>query len=128
MNLAGILKLKSEINSIQMRLALRRISFALKFDESQPRVPAGQTGGGQWTGSGGTGGRAVEVPARLQDVSIDRSKRHNRLAFRTENDCDEQYKRDIFQCRMVGLRSCYAQAMVRLVACERGHPVPPLNY
>lgn len=128
MDVAEILRFKSEINSIQVRLALRQVGFALKFDESQPRVPAGQTGGGQWTGSGGTGGGAIEVPARLQDSGVTRSKRHVRLAFRTENDCDEQYNRDIFQCRMVGLRSCYAQAMVRLVACERGHPVPPLIY
>ncbi|MFN3855597.1 MAG: hypothetical protein ACK4M0_14485 [Phreatobacter sp.] len=40
----------------------------------------------------------------------------------------QQYDRDIFHCRLVALRGCYAQAMVRLVACERGDPIPPLNY
>ncbi|KLK95056.1 hypothetical protein AA309_00220 [Microvirga vignae] len=50
------------------------------------------------------------------------------LQKRTLAQCEEQYDRDIFQCKMVGLRSCYMQAMVRKIACEKGHPIPPLNY
>jgi hypothetical protein len=38
------------------------------------------------------------------------------------------HQRDLFHCNMVGLPTCYSQAMVRLVACEKGHPIPPLNY
>ena len=41
--------------------------------------------------------------------------------------CEAQWNRDIFHCKMVGLPSCYAQAMVRLVACEKGEPIPPLR-
>jgi RHS repeat-associated protein len=41
---------------------------------------------------------------------------------------DEQYERDVFECSMLGLASCYAQAMVRYSACTRGDEIPPLNY
>jgi hypothetical protein len=41
--------------------------------------------------------------------------------------CDEIYRRDIFQCKMVGLPACYAQAMVRYAACQNGASLPPLN-
>jgi len=45
-----------------------------------------------------------------------------------EAECDAQYERDLFQCKMVGLRECYAQAMERYKACLAGQPVPPFNY
>lgn len=123
MDLAGILRFKSQIHSLQMRLALRKIGFALKFQEDQPRVPAGRPEGGQWTGAGET-----EFPVSLRETATVQDRKPAQLSFNSKADCDEQYERDIFQCRMVGMRSYYAQAMVRLVACERGHPVPPLNY
>jgi hypothetical protein len=43
-------------------------------------------------------------------------------------ECEEQYKRDLFQCRMVGLPECYQQALLRRTNCERGLQIPPLNY
>jgi hypothetical protein len=45
-----------------------------------------------------------------------------------EAECDAQYERDIFQCKMVGLPECYAQAMERYKACLAGQPIPPFNY
>jgi hypothetical protein len=35
---------------------------------------------------------------------------------------------DLFQCNMVGLPECYAQAMERYSACLAGRPIPPFNY
>jgi len=46
----------------------------------------------------------------------------------TRADCEAQWLSDIFHCNMVGLSACYSQAMVRLVACEKGQTIPPLNY
>src|SRR5215207_7512054 len=59
--------------------ALMRHYEALKFDQNQPRVPAGQSGGGQWTSG--------EASA---------AKRSSGLA----TECWSQYRRDIFQCKM----------------------------
>lgn len=82
--------------------------YARKFNPNQSRVPAGSPGGGQWDGGGGASTQSI--------------------GYRSQAFCDAQYQKDVFQCKMVGKRSCYAQAMTRLVACERGHTIPPLNY
>jgi hypothetical protein len=83
-----------------------------KFNPGQPRVPAGQPDGGQWTNVGGA--PVINVAARRRS-SI-------------EAECETQYERDLIQCRFVGLPQCYAQAMKRRVACQQGDPIPPLNY
>ncbi len=84
--------------------------------QNQPRVPAGNPDGGQWTDGGGSGGGA-------QDGASQRW-----IAASLEERCEKQLERDEFQCKMVGLRSCYAQAMQRYAACLRGQPIPPFNY
>lgn len=56
------LRTTSEIPSLRGRLAAVRLDVALfrlhralqKYDPGQPRVPAGQPTGGQWTGGGGS--------------------------------------------------------------------------
>lgn len=93
--------------------------LAAKYDPSQPRVPAGNPDGGQWADGDGDGG------SRLNDSLMLRS---SPAAMSSRAFCEAQWNRDIFHCKMVGLSSCYAQAMVRLVACEKGQPIPPLNY
>lgn len=65
--------------------------------------------------------RSREQPSGTAGRLIAASKR--RLAA-----CLEQYERDLFQCNLVGLKTCYQQAAVRWIACEKGHPIPPLNY
>jgi hypothetical protein len=35
-------------------------------------------------------------------------------------ECDEMHRRDLFQCKMVGLPSCYAQAYLRYTNCLNG--------
>ena len=45
-----------------------------------------------------------------------------------QEECDEQYRCDLIGCKFMGLRSCHAQAMIRLAARERGKPIPPLDF
>ncbi len=42
--------------------------------------------------------------------------------------CELQLERDLFQCNMVGLAGCYAQAHERYGNCLAGRPIPPFNY
>ena len=43
------LRLKAEIASLRFELALAPLGAKAKFNPSQPRVPAGNSDGGQWT-------------------------------------------------------------------------------
>ena len=98
--------------------AFQQLSLTVrKYNPGQPRVPAGEPNGGQWApaGAGAGDGGAQLVASR-------------RVSRSTEMQCDLQYQRDIFQCAMVSLRSCYQQAAARYAACLRGDPIPPLNY
>lgn len=50
----------------QAQLALLRFEQSARkanFSSDQPRVPAGQSGGGQWANGGGSGGQTVELSA-----------------------------------------------------------------
>jgi hypothetical protein len=51
-----------------------------------------------------------------------------RVSPALEAFCERQYDKDVFQCKMVGLPACYAQAALRYANCLRGLPIPPLNY
>ena len=92
-------------------------SYVRKFDPDQPRVAAGNQNGGQWTGgeANGQGQSATRLAARRISPAL--------LA-----ECEEQYERDLEECRMVGLSTCYQQAILRRSNCERGLQIPPLNY
>jgi hypothetical protein len=53
---SALLKIKSDLAAVEVLRALQRLSAAcdgMKYDPSQPRVPAGNSGGGQWTDGGG---------------------------------------------------------------------------
>ena len=86
-----------------------------------PELQRGDSNGGRWVGRDDS--RSITV-----DQKPIFNNRYASPAKNSEEYCDDQYKRDVFQCKMVGLRDCYAQAMVRLVACEQGKTIPPLNY
>lgn len=85
----------------------------VKFDPSQPRVAAGNTDGGQWTSANGLGGQRIAA---------------RRLSPAAEAECEQLRLRDEFQCRMIGLRACWAQAALRYANCLADLPIPPLNY
>lgn len=111
-----IIDLKCETAATRTDLKFRKMMHAFKsgFDPDQPRDEQGQ-----WTNAGpDTGASNGE-----QSPSGSFLASYSNMA-----ECNFQYKRDLFQCKMVGLSTCYAQAMVRLVACERGNPIPPLHY
>ena len=36
------------------------------------------------------------------------------------DECEIQYERDLFQCRIVAISNCYSQAIKRKVACDNG--------
>jgi hypothetical protein len=60
----------AEIASIRSSLAALRLCFAAivarKYDPDQPRIPAGQQGGGQWTdGDGGESERRVRLAGEI---------------------------------------------------------------
>jgi hypothetical protein len=84
-----------------------------KFDPDQPRVPAGNSDGGQWTSEGESGKGNVVVAAR---------------SSRSEAECMAQYAKDSFICRTVGTLLCWQQAAERLGACLSGRQLPPLNF
>ncbi len=107
-----IIKLKNETAAVHADLKFRKLMHAFKggFDPDQLRDEQGR-----WTNTDGAESESDENVPQLASYS-------------SSAECNAQYKRDIFQCKMVGLSTCYAQAMVRLVACQQGNPIPPLHY
>jgi hypothetical protein len=61
-----MLREKSRLLGDMFSLMLRReaLRLRLKYDPAQPRIPAGQPGGGQWAGAGG-GAASGETEFRL---------------------------------------------------------------
>lgn len=87
-----------------------------KYDPDQPRDDQGR-----WTD--GSASDATNANSSGSEFGFSRFASYSNIAA-----CNAQYRKDLFQCKMVGLPQCYAQAMVRLVACENGSQIPPLNY
>jgi hypothetical protein len=90
--------------------------FERKYDPDQPRVPAGNTDGGQWTSTAAVQLDDSEFPAPTP------------TAMSKNAICEAQWLTDSLICKIAKSRACWAQAMVRLVACENGTSIPPLNY
>ncbi len=102
--------LDSKIADLRYKVSAFRFSTLLrKFDPEQPRDEQGR-----WTD--GTGTAATLNPLNAF------------ASFGNSAACNAQYSKDLFQCKMTGNPQCYAQAMVRFVACENGGQIPPLNY
>lgn len=114
------LRRRADAAAARFSSALARAELELReYDPDQPRLPAGQPGGGQWTSEGEPPGGLSRIEAL---VAAARGRRN------TEAFCEALYEKDLFQCRLVGISACYAQAMKRYAACLSGQPVPPLNY
>jgi len=90
------------------------------FSQDQPRVPAGHPDAGQWT-SGGSPSGAGSDGNPLQSLVAATGRGLRAI-------CEAQFDRDIFQCRMVGLRSCYEQAYQRYAPCSARQQIPRFNY
>jgi hypothetical protein len=111
--------------TLEVRLEIAKAIRALlypgimqKFDSDQPRVPAGNPDGGQWT-SGGAG-RNADVTAH-PIVSAARSRQ-------SEVECNAQLATDAVVCNALHSRPCWAQARQRYAACLGGHQIPPLSF
>jgi hypothetical protein len=64
--------LKSELAYLRARVALRALApYFGKFDPDQPRLPAGQPGGGQWTDGDGGGSETPNGPGLSQELFSD---------------------------------------------------------
>lgn len=48
-----LLRLRCDYSALCFELAMLGLELAIKYDENQPRVPAGNPSGGQWTSGGG---------------------------------------------------------------------------
>jgi hypothetical protein len=111
-----------------------------KYSPDQPRVPKGTHDGGQWTSGSKAGADAPSTTPSPGDAKSGGGQRTNGAAQQTtrvaarrisparESECEAQYAADIFQCKMVGLMACYAQAALRYANCLQGLPLLPLNY
>lgn len=116
------LLVRKRIADIDLKLADLRFKVAHyrftnllhKYDPDQPRDDQGR-----WTDSAATD----PTNASSSEFGFSKFASYSNMAA-----CNAQYRKDLFQCKMVGLSQCYAQAMVRLVACENGGQIPPLNY
>jgi hypothetical protein len=99
---------------------LRRLIAKDGFKPDQPRAPAGNPNAGQWTSGDASAGPGSDGNP-LQSLVAATSRGLRAI-------CEVQLDRDIFQCRMVGLRSCYDQAYQRYASCLARQPIPPFNY
>jgi hypothetical protein len=109
------------------------LSELRKYSPEQPRVPKGDHDGGQWTSGSKAGADAPSTSPSPGDAKSGGGQPTNAVAQQTtrvaarrisparEIECEAQYAADIFQCKMVGLMACYAQAALRCVtriACK----------
>jgi hypothetical protein len=103
---------------LRFGLAAAKRNYARKYDPDQPRVPAGNPDGGQWTNGGGSAGQTT-------DFSGARRKR-------SEAYCWNQMQIDMLLCASLHpasrVAACRGQAMERYAACLTGKPIPPLPF
>lgn len=66
---AELRRLRADAASLRLQLALHRFGGRFKaFNPGQPRVPAGNPGGGQWTREGAAGGRLRLAGPKLPGI------------------------------------------------------------
>lgn len=103
-----------KLADLRFKVAHYRFTNLLrKYDPDQPRDDHGR-----WTDSAATDATNTSN----SEFSFSKFASYSNMAA-----CNAQDRKDLFQCKMAGLSQCYAQAMVRLVACENGSQIPPLN-
>lgn len=95
---ARLRRLKSALLGSIAETKLRQFERALKanFDPNQPRVPAGNPDGGQWTGTGGGGGTSGTSDGRVAQIP---PRRGRRRAGDAEATRAQLIRRDVSQAR-----------------------------
>jgi len=105
---------------------LRALNASFKYDPDQPRVPKGNSSGGQWASSEGADDNSAGTTVdELSDVLLVSNKPS--AAF-----CWNQLQIDDLFCNAqfpaTRRASCRRQAMERYANCITGKPLPPLNF
>ncbi len=117
----GLLERLATKGALRLRLerAVAVDRLLRKYSPNQPRIPAGNSGGGQWTGEGGANGAAPN------NNSV-------QLAAQSVQFCNNQLIIDNLKCNSVQpawyRAACRSQAMERYAACLTGRPLPPLPF
>ena len=108
---SSLLDLKTHLIAAQMHSLLR------KYRPDQPRVPAGNPDGGQWTED-----LASQVPASA------RTQVAGKWDLSREAECNEQLRLDEELCRAAGSRTCWSLTQPRWAACMKNDYVPTLRF
>ena len=130
-------EIKYQLAALRFETALIRhahVCGKAGFNPDEPRIPAGNPDGGQWTAGGAgfsPGGagftpRYSNAPAR-KPASYQFAARGSQSAAY----CWNQMQIDMLYCstlRPTIIRACRAQAMERYAACLAGKPLPPLPF
>jgi hypothetical protein len=103
-------------------------SIERKFSSDQPRVPAGNPEGGQWTNGGGASGSGSTVKTPTAETSKPGAHIAARISPEREAECELQYRQDTFICNTIGTASCWRQAAFRYSQCLIGGYIPPLYH
>ena len=103
--------------------------YARKYDPNQPRVPAGNADGGQWTSD------QTNLSMRDPSSAVGQPASYQLAAASGKQSpayCWNQMLIDFLYCGALRPRSrvaaCRSQAMERYAACLRGNPIPPLPF
>lgn len=76
---------------------------------------------GRWADEGGGEGQSPTTQANPPQGA-------GRISSRVASECEEMHKRDLFICKAFQSPACYTQAYLRYSNCQRGRPIPPLNF
>ena len=70
-------EIKAQLSALRMKAALLRLRSKANFNPNQPRIPAGNPDGGEWTDAAGAAGigsaGGPESGTRVQQIIADRS-------------------------------------------------------
>jgi hypothetical protein len=123
-------------------LAKAELLAALKkYSPDLPRVPEGNSKGGQWTAEGSADDTDKESDSKRPDALTVDGQVETRtpsgkqteitVAARSSqaaSDCDAQYAADIVLCRMVRTPTVPRASHGSHAACLAGRPLPPLRF
>jgi hypothetical protein len=118
-----LLAVRPDYYALHRRPGALRCYDVRKFDSNQPRVPAGNPDGGQWT----------TAPSGLESAADDGSPTDiSAVRRRPASWCWNQMRIDMLYCATLyppwRVAACRAQANERYAACLAGKPVPPLPF
>jgi hypothetical protein len=124
------LRRKADFHFERSKEHYRRWRLKAKYDPNQPRIPAGQPGGGRWRDGDGS----TEAFGLARDVAQvdERVLAQARVPREREERCKDQYDADFRLCARIRPPPrqllCREQAGFRYAACLRNDVIPPFPY